>query len=234
MRKKCRIYRFTIQTTQNLMSEEDLRARLEKLQSENAELYARISMIKKQNRPEVAPMIVGRKRDLGSIKAQLAQEESLRTERKAKLKDVTAEHEQLEKTLDLETYEMEHELGQKASERGAQLKEHFEAALEFFKGSAQFQEIEALVKEILKKQHEFETLQDDIEKTEKMIGMNKDEGDVVTGVVNSQAVPSFEARPPTEEPPEDSPLPCMSRKPQSLENARSRRRVSFQTGVLNM
>ena len=219
------------------MSDGDLRARLEQLQAENAALYARISLIKKQNKPEESPLVPMRKRDLGAIKAQLAEEEASRADRKAKLKELTSAHAQLEGALDRETFELEHTLAPKLKQEEDRLRAMFEKGLEFFRGSPQFEEIENLVKEFVKKQEQFEKLQDEIEKTEKMIGMNETEPDVVTGVVNSQAVPSFGGPPPAEEPPDaedDSPLPCMSRKPRSLENARSRRRVSFQTGVLNM
>ena len=67
------------------MTEADLRARLEALQAENAELYTRISILKEDNKS--SPLVGATEADLESVKVQLAEEEEERTRRKSKLKE---------------------------------------------------------------------------------------------------------------------------------------------------
>ena len=218
------------------MTEADLRARLEALQAENAELYTRISILKEDNKS--SPLVGATEADLESVKVQLADEEEERTRRKSKLKELTEEQQKLQKNVDRKAFDLEHSVKEYLGQKRKELTSHFHTILEFFRNGPNFDRIEALVRQLEEKGERLIAMEDEIDKLEKTIGPDQleheEEEHEATGIVNNEAVPSFgvpsSQRLERMESVDDNPLPCMSSQPLSLAMARLERRVSFQTG----
>ena len=209
------------------MSDSDLNRRLQALQEENGKLYEHLSFLRKMSQTQDDAAASNTAAEVESAKLQLEEAESSRSKSKSRLKELTESHQTLKKELDRETLYVTVTLSKSLSQKRAELRAHLESLLARLQGSSisGSELLEQLVHEMNAKEDLVFALEDDILKMQRTIA-TKDP------YRNQRPDASLPAEDECEE--DENPLPCVATSPRSLNAARTKRRVSFQTGPTDL
>lgn len=213
-----------------------LRDRLEALQAENAELYSRLSLLKKKtkysNNSESLTNSLQMADEIMRTEKQLEREHEHKAKLKSQLLNLSTLLNQLQNTFDSEKLKVEHEMAKTLRGRENETRARLQKVVEKCSNIPQFTKIQELVREVQEKRDQIYKYQEEIERLTRIIASCPIEED--TDISRKQdelfLIPCDSDEIEVDSDLDENPLPHVARQPPSLQIARRRRRISFQIG----
>ncbi|OHT13576.1 hypothetical protein TRFO_03337 [Tritrichomonas foetus] len=202
---------------------------LQAIQNENIALYQQLSNLKKQKSKQDTPADqtendesnIQLKNQIESIQAQQKHEEANRAAAKKNLQEVTKKLQQLQKEVDERNNIIRNKLLPQMKEEEEKTDQYYKEIIEKYRNdpSVDIERLQNLISQIKQKSLEAFQSQEEIEKLTRLISINQispsDNSDESN--INSLDIPYNQ----------ENPIPYLSHEPQSLDAARTKRRVSF-------